>query len=249
MLNSLNHPRDHHVGLGGEQAAELVDIARFVDIVELLAQTFVEFGVDRLGVDFLPHQIAGKRLQRAQQQFQVAEVLVDRRVDARVLNLDRDLRAVLQARAMDLAQRGGGEGLGLEARKELFGRLAQFAPNLLRDQPVIHRRHARLRGLENIEGRAGQQVGARREHLNQFHEGAAQLLGALDDPPRILEMRIEQLLLVASGLQKRTAQGGPEVARADLRSETADLNRAARASAGEGFSLRHRVRSGSDRRG
>src|SRR5271163_3648767 len=107
---------------------------------------------------------------------------------------------------MDLAERGGGEGVRLEAREELFGGLTEFTANLLRDHPVIHGRHIRLRSLENVEGLAGQDVAARRKHLDQFHESAAQLLRTLDDPPRILEMGIEQLPLVAARFEKRAAQ-------------------------------------------
>ena len=55
------------------------------------------------------------RLQGAQKQFQVAEVLLDGLIDARVLNLDGDLFAIFKARPMDLAERRGGKRLAIEA--------------------------------------------------------------------------------------------------------------------------------------
>ena len=51
-----------------------------------------------------------------------------------------------------------------------------YTPELLRDQLVIHRRDVGLRGPQDNDRFHRQQIGARRQHLEQFHESAAQLL-------------------------------------------------------------------------
>src|SRR5258708_24572720 len=116
----FDHLRYHHVGFVSEQSTKLDDIARFDYIVEFLAQPLFEFGIDTLGVDLLPHQIAGNRLQGAQQQLEVTQIVFDGRRHSRILNLDRDLSPVLEPRAMYLAERRGSKRLGLKTREELF---------------------------------------------------------------------------------------------------------------------------------
>ena len=130
---------------------------------------------------------------------------------------------------MDLAERGGGESLRFEIRKQLLGTLAELAADLLRDHRIVHRRHAVARGLEQIDRFDWHQVLARRKHLHQFHERAAQLGGTLDDAPGVADVRVEQFALVARGVEEGLAERGPQVAGADLRGEAAHLQRAARA--------------------
>src|SRR5258708_18558304 len=131
----------------------------------------------------------------------------------------------------------------IEAGEELFGRFREFTANLLGDKWIVHRRHAGLGRLKNVERFAGQQIRAGREHLNELHEGAAQLLGAFDDAPRVFEVGIEQFAVVAAGTQERTPQRGPQITRADLRGESAYLECTARATAGEIPALGHQSRS------
>ena len=214
---------------------ELHRVARLDPVVEFLDQPLFELAVDGAGLDFLPHHVAGDRLQRTQQQLEIAQVLAHGRVDAGVLDLDRDFLAALEARAMDLAERGGGEGARLEIREELLGALAEFAADLLRDHRIVHRRHAVARGLEQIDRFDRQQVLPHREHLHQLHERAAQLGGTFDDALGVADVGVEQFALVARGVEEGLAYRSPQVAGADLRGEAAHLQRAARASRGDRF--------------
>ena len=78
-------------------------------VVELLGDALAQLAVERLDVE------PGREpLDQRQQQREVAQVGLDRLGDAGVLDLDRDLVAVERDRAVDLADRGGGERLLLE---------------------------------------------------------------------------------------------------------------------------------------
>jgi hypothetical protein len=81
-------------------------------VVELLGDALAQLAVERLDVE------PGREpLDQRQQHREVAEVGLDRLGDAGVLELDRDLVAVERDRAVDLADRGGGERLLSKASK------------------------------------------------------------------------------------------------------------------------------------
>ena len=82
---------------------------------------------------------------------------------------------------------------------------------------------------------------AHREHLDQLEERAAKLSRAVHDPARIADVGFEQFLVALAGVKKRAAQGGPQIAGADLRSQLAHLHRAPGPAAGQAFTLRHQL--------
>ena len=93
-------------------------VRRLELVVELLADPRRGPRGDRLDVELgreAPHQ--------AHEHAEVLQVGADRRRDARVLDLDGDLAAVVQRRAVDLADRGGGDRLGVELGEDLLERL------------------------------------------------------------------------------------------------------------------------------
>src|SRR5919197_2208376 len=91
-------------------------------VVELLADPLAHLRRQRLGV-----QPRGQPLDERYQQHRVAQVGLDRLRDPGVLDLDGDLLAVDGGCAMDLADRGRGEGTLVEVREHV----AQWRAELL----------------------------------------------------------------------------------------------------------------------
>ena len=149
---------------------------------------------------------------------------------------------------MHLAERRGGERLGLEAREELLRRRSELARHLRANDVVRHRRHRRLHGREDLERLGRQQVAPHAQHLRELHERALQLRRALDDADRVPHVGVEQIALGARLRLKRPLQRLPDVAAADRGRERADLHHATRPSGGE-RALRRRARPGSSARG
>ena len=149
-------------------------------VVELVADPFAQLLRERLDV-----QAGGEPLDQRQQHLQVAQVGLDRLGDARVLDLDRDPLALGGRRAVDLADRGGGERVVLEVVEEVFDRLAQLRLEQLLHALEGQRRdvvaQARERGLELLAlglGDRGEVDG--REDLADLHRRAAHLAELLD---------------------------------------------------------------------
>ena len=103
------HEDERVVAVGARDRAVVL---RLDLVVELLGDALAQLAVERLDVE--PRR---EPLDQRQQQREVAQVGLDRLGDARVLDLDRDLVAVERDRAVDLADRGGGERLLLEVSK------------------------------------------------------------------------------------------------------------------------------------
>ena len=111
-------PGDHfrHVdeGVVAVGAGEGALVLGLVLVVELLHDPLAQLLGDRLGVE-----AGGDRLGQAHDRAGVAQVGVERLGDPRVLDLHRDRAAVEQLGPVDLADRGGGEGLVLDLGEEL----------------------------------------------------------------------------------------------------------------------------------
>ena len=88
-------------------------------------------------------------LDEREEQLGVGQVVADGVGDARVLHLDRDLGAVVQAGGVDLADRRGGDRRGGELGEELLGRAPELA---LDDGGHEHRVHRLGVGLQRGEG-------------------------------------------------------------------------------------------------
>ena len=108
------HARDEHVRVVAPQPPDAAVRGGLELVVELLGDALAQLVGQRLGVQ--PGRDAG---QQRHQQPEVAQVGVDRLGDARVLDLDRDVDALVRAGAVDLADRGGGHGLRLDVGEHL----------------------------------------------------------------------------------------------------------------------------------
>ena len=126
------------------------------------------------------------RLTSGSSMREVAEVGLDRLGDAGVLELDRDLVAVERDRAVDLADRGGGERLlleGLEVVADLAAELLleQLADLLERERrDVVAQRGERRLELLALRLRDRGEVDGG-EDLADLHRRAAQLAELLDE--------------------------------------------------------------------
>src|SRR3954447_7376518 len=170
-------------------------------VVELLVDPRADLGAHRLRVE--PRR---DRLHEPQDHPEVLHVGPYGRVDARVLDLDRDVAPVVEARAVDLADRGGGDRHGVEGLEDVLDLLAVL---LLDD--LLHVLEGDLRrgvaqlgelGLELLAvlGRDEADV-EERHHLPELHrralhgaQGGDDLLGGLDLTAR---ERLVGALLVA----------------------------------------------------
>ena len=121
----LGHERERVAAVRARDGALVL---RLELVVELLGDPLAQLGVERLDVE------PGREpLDERQQQREVAQVGVDRLGDAGVLDLDRDRLPVARDRAVDLADRGGGERLLLELGEHGGRLLAQLLAQQLLD--------------------------------------------------------------------------------------------------------------------
>ena len=128
------------------------------------------------------------------------------------LHLDDDALAALERRGMHLADRPGGERLGIDAREHVLPRHAKLLLHDGDDLFLGHRRHVvlELRELGDELGR--QQVGPRGEDLAELRERR----------PELLERRAQALRAL---LERHV--GGAALAEAVARHHLADERRAA----------------------
>ena len=197
---AAREPRDHvrHVdeGVVAVGAREAALVLRLVLVVELLHHPLAQLLGDRLGVE-----AGGEGLGEADDRAGVAQVGVERLGDPRVLDLHRDLAAVEQLGAVDLADRGGGERLVLELGEELGERLAVvlLLEHLL-DLLPGHRRRvgAQLRQLllVDLAVLVGEELGVDEGgELAELHRRALHLAERADHLHRRLEVALLEPLL------------------------------------------------------
>jgi hypothetical protein len=135
-------PRDH-VGHVNERVAAVgarkgTLILRLVLVVELLEDSLSQLFSDRPGVE-----ARRDRLCEAEDHAGVREVGAQRRVDARVLDLDRDPAAVVQDRPVDLADRSRRESVLLDRLEHVRARLVVLLVHHLANLLPRHRRGRR----------------------------------------------------------------------------------------------------------
>jgi len=106
------HGGDEHERVAAERARDRALVLGLELVVELLGDPFAQLGEDGAHVE-----AGGQALDQRHQHDHVAQVGLDRLGDAGVLDLDRHVAAVARGRAVDLADRGGGEGLLVEVRE------------------------------------------------------------------------------------------------------------------------------------
>jgi hypothetical protein len=143
------------------------------------------------------------------------EVRLHDLLDVGVLDLDRDLGAVVKPREMDLADRGRGDRALLELREHLARRadvLAQPSLDIL-ERP---RRHRVLKPLELAPKLLGQEVRHDRDQLTDLDEQTLQPDDRALDAARVPEVQRVQLVLDPRLGVPARAQPQPHVARDHL---------------------------------
>ena len=120
------HPRQPNVRVAAETALEAALVLRLDLVVELLGDPFAHLGQDSTGID------AGRQaLQDRADEAEIAQIGFDRLGHVGALDLDRDLRSVVRARAMDLPQGRDRERVLLEVAEQLAdGRVELALENL-----------------------------------------------------------------------------------------------------------------------
>ena len=162
-------------------------VLRLELVVELLVDAVADLLADRLRV-----HPRGDPLDEPQDQPQVLHVGADRGGDARVLDLDRHAAAVVERRAVDLADRGGGDRLLVEVVEHVLERLVELLLDHLAHVLEVDRRggvsERRELALELLPVLLGHYPDVQeRHHLPDLHRGALHrpergddLLGGLD---------------------------------------------------------------------
>jgi hypothetical protein len=181
----LDDPRDDDRGDAGVELRHPAHPLGFVQVVELLPQAGPELLPDRLEVD-----LGDERDDRLQDPSEVAEVGLDHPVDPRVLDLHGDLPAVAEDGPVDLADRGGRERLGLEAREELQ-RVAELLGELIFDHLEREARRLLLERPEDRRDLGREQRVLEAEHLPHLHRGPLHLAERRDEPTGVPDELLE----------------------------------------------------------
>ena len=103
------HPRHADLLDAFEHLAIEHDVLGFAPVIELLANARADFLGDLGGVDHRIHAPVD-----GEDQLQLAQIRLDRRLHVGILQLAGQLAAVVGARAMHLPERSGGGGTMLE---------------------------------------------------------------------------------------------------------------------------------------
>jgi hypothetical protein len=145
-------------------------VARFVAVVELFADALAQLVDHRPGIE--------RRIEHRHHAIEDGDVLqvsADGLVDTRVLDLDDDLGAVGELRAMHLADRRRGQWFLVEAREGALERFAQLALGDVAQEREVHGRRRRLERLQRCAVLRRHRVGHERHHLAELHHGALHL--------------------------------------------------------------------------
>jgi hypothetical protein len=170
----LVHPRHREPRVGEEDLAHPLDVRRLLAEVELAAERRGKVLDDGLDVDQAGERLAPLRLLR--EQPEQAEVALDLLRRARPLHLDHDPLAAVEPRAVHLADRSGGQRLGLDVLEDVLPRHAQLLLHHLDDLRLGQRRDAVLQARELGDDLGRDEVRPSREDLPELCERRTELL-------------------------------------------------------------------------
>ncbi len=157
------------------------DVGRLVLVVEFFHQPVVELRPDRIEIDVGDH-----REQGSDQGLQVLEVGLDNVVDQRVLDLHRDVAAVPQPAAVNLADRRRGKSLEIEALEQ-FVEVVEGTADLELHHLGRHLRRFLLQTAQYLGDLRRQHAVVQTQHLADLHRGALHLAEGLDDTGRVVD--------------------------------------------------------------
>ena len=154
-----------HAGLVRKHSGVDRDVPGLAIVIQLLAQTRRQFGVDVGRVDgAVVTAVDGEH------QLELLEVRFDRRGHVRVLQLAGQPSAVVGGRPVDLSQRGGGGGLVLERGEPLLPVRTQLGGHPPLDEGPAHRWRVGLELRQLRRVLLGQQIGYGGENLRHLHQ-------------------------------------------------------------------------------
>ena len=205
------HARDDNVGVRSEQPPEQRGVCGFVAVIDFLAQAGFQFPGNFPGVEILAQHVAQDEREDLQHRLEVLQIVLDRFVHPGVLDFHDDGLAAAQFGPVDLAERRRGERLFLEASEHPLRIRAEFAPELALDERILHRRHGRLDDRQDVHDLGREEFAAHTQHLDEFHERAAQLARAFDDTQCVLEVQVEPRPFSRLGRPERLRQGVPRI--------------------------------------
>jgi hypothetical protein len=178
-----HHRRDPDEGVARVAHGELVLAGGLDAVVELFEQSTPELVDDGAGVEAVERE----RRRHAVQQLGVAEVAADGDVDAGVLHLHGHFPPVAGDGPVDLADRGGGDGLVAPVEEHLLGRRTEFGLDDLRCERRRHGGHVGLQRGQGVAGFVGEALDDEGQDLPGLHHGAlhvaelaCDVLGAAD---------------------------------------------------------------------
>ena len=173
--------RDVDVRVAGEVAVERLGVAGFEAVVELLPDRAGELVHDLTDVHEVERPDAF--LGDARGLVEEPEVGLDLLRGAGALHLDRDLVAVREDCAVDLADRGGGDRLTVELEEEALDREREVFLDHALDVLVREGPHVVLEPAELGDDVGRQDVRPHREQLAELDEGRAELVEELAEVP------------------------------------------------------------------
>ena len=167
-----HHARHHDERVAAQDARQGALVVGLQLVVELLLHPRADLLRHRLHVE-----LGGDAPHQAQDHAEVLHVRAHGHVHARVLHLHGHIAPVVQLRAVDLPDRGGGDRLLVELRERLLQRLAHLLLDHLAHVLEGHlRRGVAQLGellLELLAVVLGHQAHVEeREHLAELHRGA-----------------------------------------------------------------------------
>ena len=130
-------------------------LTRFDEVVELVGGPAREF-VDDVAAPGPTEQM--RPVEQPGHRVHQVDVRLERRTDARALDLDRDLLATVKDRPVDLADRRGRERLRAERLEDRLGLAAELAPDDLAD-PFVRERRDLIEQLEQLVAVGGRAAG------------------------------------------------------------------------------------------
>ena len=184
----LGHVRPDH--LRHDQALVLADeardqlgVVRLLEEVELRAQVHLELVGERLELEQLRR--LGAPLEETRRRADDGKVEVDPLDDPGQPDLHHDLPAGAEERRVDLRDRGGRHGLGVDAREDV----AEGPPDDRLQLGERHGRHFVDEPPELLDVDVGQEVGPRRQELPQLDVRGAEPLEGEPEAARALPGR------------------------------------------------------------
>ena len=159
--------RNHDVGPLGEVGGDNLAVARLVDEVELHRDVLQDFARDDAKIE-----IGLDPGEQAQREFEVAQIGINNRLDARILDLYGTSAAIERTRGVDLGERCGGDRHRVELGKSGFERPSQLTLDLSANRFEGARRYAILQAGERRDPFVRQHIGASCDKLARLDQQA-----------------------------------------------------------------------------